>query len=106
MYVDESMKEWVDRERHESNQMLLRRGKIFEAAAKECGLEMVPFDAGFFASIPCKDPDEVAALLFPKGLFIVPLARGLRVAISAINEEQCKFIPKMIKDALDEYYGK
>lgn len=106
MYEDKEMKAKVDAERNANNEVLVRRGKVFEQAAKECGLEMVPFDAGFFASMPCKDPDAVVELLFQDNVFIVPLAMGLRVALSAVTEEQCKILPGIIKKRLDEFYGK
>lgn len=106
MYNDEELKAKVDQEREENKNMLLKRGKAFEAAAQECGLEIVPYDSGFFASIPCKNPDEVGELLHKEGIFLVPLAAGLRVALSAVNEAQCRKIAPAVKKAMDEYYGK
>lgn len=106
MYNDPTLRAKLEKERDENNQMLLRRGKVFEAAAKECGLVTVPFDAGFFIAIPCDNPDDVCELIFKRGLFPVPLAKGIRVALSAVNEEQCKWIPGVIKECMDEYYGK
>ena len=44
----------------------------------EWGLTIVPFDAGFFVSIPCDDPDAISAKLEKEGIFLVPLAKGLR----------------------------
>ena len=76
---------------------LLARGRAFEEEAAKVGLEMVPFDAGFFASIPCSDPDGISAQLEKQGLFIVPLAKGLRVSVASVSEEKCRRIPAMIK---------
>lgn len=106
LYNDKELKAKVDKEREENKAMLIRRGRAFEAAAKECGLEIVPYDAGFFASIPCADPDEVGELLHKEGIFLVPLAAGLRVALSAVSEAQCKRIAPAVEKAMDEYYGK
>ena len=72
----------------------------FEEAAKEAGLETVPFDAGFFISIPCDDPDAISAELEKQGLFIVPLAKGLRVSVASISEEKCRKLPAIIKAAM------
>ena len=105
IYNDGVLRERLEQERTQSRDMLIRRGKVFESKAKECGLTMVPFDAGFFASIPCQDPDAVGELLQKEGLFLVPLAMGLRVSLAAITEKQCEFIPAMIKKAMDEYYS-
>ena len=71
-----------------------------EEAAHEAGLETVPFDAGFFISIPCEDPDAISAELEKQGLFIVPLAKGLRVSVASISEEKCRKLPAMIKAAM------
>ena len=60
----------------------------------------MPFDAGFIVSIPCDNPDEISAKLEKQGLFIVPLAKGLRVSVASISEEKCRRIPAMIKAAM------
>lgn len=105
IYADPQLKARVDHEREEIRAMLIRRGKAFEKAAAEAGLEMVPFDMGFFASIPCADPDAVSAELEKEGIFLVPLAKGVRVSIASISEEVCARIPARIKAALDKVEG-
>ena len=82
--------------------MLIRRGRAFEAAAKECGLEMVPFDAGFFASMPMPNPDEVAAELEKENIFLVPLAKGIRASVASMSEENCKMVPARIKACMEK----
>jgi aromatic-amino-acid transaminase len=79
--------------------MLIRRGKAFESSAKEAGLEIVPFDSGFFASIPCENSDEVGKELQKHNIFLVPLAKGLRVTVAAISEEKCRMIPEKVYSA-------
>ena len=100
IYADPKLKARVDEEREGFRDMLLRRGKAFETAAREVGLEIVPFDAGFFASIPCADPDAVSAELEKEGIFLVPLAKGVRVSIASISEKVCAALPAKIKAAL------
>ena len=82
--------------------MLLRRGRAFEEEAQKADLEIVPFDAGFFASIPCNNPDEISKKLEKEGLFIVPLAKGLRVSVASVSEAACRKIPAMVKKAMAE----
>lgn len=106
LYNDKELKASVDSERDASRELLLRRGRAFEEAAAECGLEIVPYDSGFFASIPCSDSDAVGELLHKEGIFVVPLAKGLRVALSSATEAQCRVIAPAIKRAMDEFYGK
>ncbi|MCL1982025.1 MAG: aminotransferase class I/II-fold pyridoxal phosphate-dependent enzyme [Clostridiales bacterium] len=99
IYADEALLKKVDDERKGYRDMLLRRGKSFESAAKGAGLAIVPFDAGFFASIPCNNPDEIGEKLQKDGIFLVPLAKGLRVSVASISEERCRAIPGKVRDA-------
>lgn len=102
IYGDPGLLERVDSERAHYREMLIARGRAFEEEAKNVGLETVPFDAGFFISIPCDNPDEISAKLEKQGLFIVPLAKGLRVSVASISEEKCRKIPAMIKAAMED----
>jgi len=103
IYDNEDLLLKVDRERSEYRNMLLKRGKAFEEAAKEANLEIVPFDSGFFASVPCINADEVGKELQNDGIFLVPLAKGLRVTVAAISEEKCRVIPAKIFSANKKY---
>lgn len=100
IYDNPELKARVFEERRACREMLLRRGRAFEKAAAECGLEIVPFDAGFFASIPCPNPDEVSARLEKEGIFMIPLAKGLRVSIASVSEEVCRMLPAKVKAAM------
>ena len=100
IYADEELLEKVTQERKEIRDMLLARGKAFEEEAAKVGLEIVPFDAGFFVSIPCENPDEISAKLEQEGIFLVPLAKGIRVSVASISEEKCRKIPARIVEAM------
>lgn len=101
VYEDDELLKKVTRERAEFREMLIRRGRAFEEEAEKAGLEIVPFDAGFFVSIPCENPDEISRKLEAEGLFIVPLAKGLRVSVASISEAACRKIPAMVKKAME-----
>ena len=100
IYADPELKARVCEERKGFRDMLIRRGRAFEEAAAECGLQMVPFDAGFFASVPCDNPDEISARLEKEGIFLVPLAKGLRVSVASVSEEICRKLPRRILNAM------
>ena len=102
IYQDPKLKAKVDEERKGFRDMLLRRGKAFEEAAAEAGLAMVPFDAGFFASVPCENPDALSAELEKEGIFLVPLAKGVRISVASISEEKCRYIPGRIKACMSK----
>lgn len=100
IFSDEELLARVTQERKEIRDMLLRRGKAFEEEANKIGLVTVPFDAGFFVSIPCDNPDEIASKLEKEGLFIIPLAKGVRVSVASVSEEKCRVIPAKILNAM------
>lgn len=102
IYADEKLLKKVNEERAEYREMLIQRGRAFEEEARKAGLEIVPFDAGFFASIPCDNPDEISRKLEKEGLFIVPLAKGLRVSVASVSEAACRKIPAMVKKTMAE----
>lgn len=102
IYADEELLKKVNEERAEYREMLIQRGRAFEEEARKAGLEIVPFDAGFFASIPCDNPDEISRKLEKEGLFIVPLAKGLRVSVASVSEATCRKIPAMVKKTMAE----
>jgi len=102
IYENSELLARVDKERAGFRDMLIRRGKAFEEAAKKAGLEIVPFDAGFFASIPCDSPDDIGKELQKDNIFLVPLAKGLRVTVAAISEEKCRAIPEKVLAVLNK----
>ncbi len=91
----------VGAEREGYRNMLIQRGKAFEKALREEGLENVPFDAGFFTCVPAEDPEAVSNALEEQGIFTVPLGKGVRVSVASISEEKCvktaKAIAKIMK---------
>lgn len=102
IYADPELKAKVYEERKQHRDMLIARAKAFEAAAAECGLVTVPFDTGFFVSIPCTNADEVCARLEEEGIFLIPLAKGIRVSIASVPEDICRMLPARIKAAMDK----
>mgnify|MGYP000432281613 FL=1 len=102
IYGEPGLLERVNKERAHYREMLIKRGRAFEEEAKKVGLKIVPFDAGFFISIPCSDPDAISAKLEKEGVFIVPLAKGLRVSVASISEDKCRKLPAIIKAAMEE----
>lgn len=91
----------IELERKNFREILLARGRGFEEAAKACGLPMVPYDGGFFTSLPTENSEAVVDELMKEGIFLVPLAKGIRVAVSAVSLEKLKSMPEKIKAAMD-----
>ena len=102
IYADETLLAEVEAERAKARDMLLARGRAFEEEAAKCGLKTVPFSAGFFVTIPCKDPDGLCKKLNEKNVFLIPFDGGVRVSIAASSEDKCRRLPALIKSAMDE----
>jgi len=90
-----------EKERDEYYQVIRERGAIFMNEAKECGLNALPYKAGFFLSIPADDPAAVCEKLHEDLIFAVPLKKGVRVAVCAVPTEKMKGMAAKIKAAMD-----
>ena len=101
IFADEQLLARVSEERAHYRDMLLARGKGFEEEADKVGLQIVPFDAGFFVSVPCDDPEGVCAKLEKEGVFLIPMGKGIRISVASISEERCRKLPAMIKAAME-----
>ena len=95
----------VEEERNFYYKMTKARADVFMKEAKECDLEIIPYKAGFFISIPSKQPDAVCEKLHANHVFIVPLAAGIRVAVCAIPLKQMPGLAAKIKKILVSVEG-
>ena len=101
IYDDPALLARVDEERAKYRNMLIERGTAFSEAAAKAGLTIVPFDAGFFVSIPCDDPDAISRKLEEQDVFLVPLKKGLRVSVASVPADKCRKLPALIKAAME-----
>ena len=101
LYADPDLQKKADDERRGYRDMLLERGKVFEKTLNDNGVKCVPFDAGFFVTIACDDPETLGAELEKEDIYCVSLAKGIRVSIASISKEKCvkcaETIAKMLK---------
>ena len=102
IYANGNLLAEVVAERAKARDMLLARGRAFEKAAAECGLETVPFSAGFFVMVPCGEPDLLCDKLAEKNVFLIPFDKGVRVSVAAISEDKCHRLPAIIKSAIEK----
>lgn len=77
--------------------ILTTRANVFKEEAAKVNLKTLPFDSGFFISIPCDKPMEVYNALVKEELYVIPLENVIRVTLSSISIAECKKIPEMIK---------
>lgn len=98
--LDETLKHEFELELEQSRRILVTRANTFLQSSKEVGLETLPFNCGFFVTIPCKNPDEVYKKLVEKKIHIIPMGNVLRVTLSAISIKDCAYLPKIIKECM------
>ena len=105
IYADDALLAKVTHERQEYCKMLVERGQTFAKAAKEVGLKTVPFEAGFFVTVPCENAEAVGLELQKEGIFTVPVGKGLRVSVASISEEKCRMLPPIMLKAINKVNG-
>ena len=99
--TDKDYKKSFEDELKEASKTLIERANIFLEEAKKVDLKTLPFECGFFITIPCSDPNLVYERLVKRKVHIIPMGNVVRVTISAISKEECKKLPKMIKEAME-----
>lgn len=102
IYADANLLDEARQERKGDREMLLARGRAFNEEADKTGLKILPYKAGFFVTIPCKGPDALCQALEKKNVFLVPINGGARVSVASITEKECRKLPAIIKETIDE----
>lgn len=105
IYSDSELLDEVCKERDYYYQMIKARADVFTKEAAECGLPMLPYVAGFFLSIPAKNPDAICDKLHEENIFAVPLAAGVRVAVCAVPLRKIYGMAAKINAAMKEIEG-
>lgn len=90
----------LEKEREGYRNLMARRAAIFVEEAKAIDLEICPYSAGFFISIPMDNAKEVAEKLKQERIFAVPLRKGLRIAACSVPTHKMLGLAGQIKKAL------
>lgn len=102
-----SSQENIDAVKNEINKVvniLDERAKLFISEAKEIGLKYYPFNSGFFVTLPCNNTDLVLdKLVEEENIFLIPVQKGIRVAICSNTMDELKGLAKRIKKVIDKY---
>ncbi len=97
---DEEKKAAFEKERNQYYQLIKERAEIFDEEAKRCGLPYLPYVSGFFLSIPADDPKAVCDELHKENIFLVPLKKGVRIAVCAIPKRKMKGLAEKVLQAM------
>ncbi|MEN1761357.1 aminotransferase class I/II-fold pyridoxal phosphate-dependent enzyme [Anoxynatronum sibiricum] len=105
VYSDPALLEKVEAERAGFSKLMFDRARAFVDEAADVGLNIFPYRAGFFITIPCENPAKVSEELTKDHLFLLPMAKGLRFAACAVSVEKCRQSARLIKKAIDKVNG-
>lgn len=97
---DEAKKRAFEKERAGYYELIKERAQIFDEEAKACGLPYLPYVSGFFLSIPAEDPAAVCNELHKENIFLVPLKKGVRIAVCAIPKHKMKGLAQKVLAAM------
>ncbi|MGM9540846.1 pyridoxal phosphate-dependent aminotransferase [Anaerovibrio sp.] len=92
-------------EREALYEIIRDRAAIFMKEAEECGLNALPYKAGFFLSIPAKDSKAVCDELHKDLIFAVPLKAGVRIAVCSVPKKKMYGMAAKVLKALKAVEG-
>lgn len=102
IFEDKVLYEKVNNERQKLIDLVKERADIFLKEAKKYNLKLCPYTSGFFISIPCNNPEEVAEELAKRNVFLVPMGKGLRFAICSVPKDKCNIAPRIISEVIQK----
>lgn len=101
LWKDPALMAQLAAEREGYRERLAKRADIFLSEAAEVGLKSCPYSSGYFITIPVSDTRLVADKLAEDNLFLVPMKKGLRIAVCAVPSEKIKGMAALIKKAIE-----
>ncbi|KKM09193.1 aminotransferase [Clostridiales bacterium PH28_bin88] len=92
----------AEKERNAYKVLIEERASIFLKEAQEVGLVTCPYKAGFFITVPAKDPRGLAERLKAVNIFVVPLKKGIRFAVCSVPTRKIAGLASRTKEALEQ----
>ncbi len=86
----------ADQEREVLRALLFERVRAFNAAATSANLRYPRYEGGFFVTVFCSGPEAVAKRMRERGVFVVPVDGGVRIALCSTPASE---VPRLV-DAL------
>ncbi len=77
-------------------EIVQKRSESFIKQAKEIGLQTYPFKSGFYVIVLTDHPMEVYEKLAQDGVYVVPMEKGIRIALCSISLKEIDGLPKRI----------
>lgn len=87
-------------ERNHYYELIKERAEIFMAESEECGLTILPYQSGFFISIPTPAAKPICDELKKEEIYLIPLKKGIRVAICGMPKARIRGLAKRIHEVM------
>ena len=91
----------LDAERAKYFHLIQERADLFMKEADECGLKYLRYISGFFITIPMEGSQKVCDELEKENIFLVPLGKGIRLAVCSVSKKKIHGLAAKIKATLD-----
>ncbi|WP_075571991.1 pyridoxal phosphate-dependent aminotransferase [Megasphaera coli] len=92
----------LDAERANYFALIKERAELFMQEADACGLVYLPYLSGFFITIPLPGSQAVCDELEKENIFLVPLGKGLRLAVCSVSKKKIHGLAVKIKTVTDK----
>ena len=102
LVLNEESFELFSKEVKDVARMLQERSIAFINEANRVGLEVLPYERGFFVCVPFDDPVLLMNKLHEYGVYVVVTKTCIRIALCAISSEEAKKLPQIILQAIKE----
>ncbi len=89
----------ADEHRHWSEKLKARATALSEALRAE-KLPGVPWQGGFFVTLVAENPAEVASKLKDRGVYVVPIEKGLRVGLCGLRAQDTPLFASVYRESL------
>ena len=91
----------LDAERAKYFHLIQERADLFMKEADECGLKYLRYISGFFITIPMEGSQKVCDEREKENIFLVPLGKGIRLAVCSVSKKKIHGLAAKIKATLD-----
>jgi len=100
IYNDPLLVGALQKEREDSMAMIAKRAEVFMDEASKLALDVLPYCGGFFITVPSIKSDLACEYLQRNNIFLVPLSKGIRIAVCSVPTTQVKGLAGQVFEAL------
>lgn len=102
LYKNSDLKNKVINELNGAITLVNERAQMFVNEAKDKGLYIYPYFGGFFITVIYSNPELLANELKIRGVFVLAVSTGIRIAICSLTKKEITRIINIIKLTIDD----